>query len=85
MISAKEAPLARPIIARIFAPFLSARGILASFAIAGLAAFLPALASFFGAAALVLQPLAAVWPSLAPFFLLAAFFGEAFSDLRWSC
>jgi hypothetical protein len=61
MISARVAPLARPIISRIFAPLLSARGVLA-FARAGLAAFLPALASFFGAAALALPPLAAFWP-----------------------
>ena len=56
-ISARVAPLARPISSRIFAPLLSARGVLASLAGAGLAAFLPALASFFGAA-LALPPLA---------------------------
>src|ERR1700730_14902114 len=58
MISAWLAPLRRPISARIFAPLLSARGVLASFAGAGLAAFLPVLASFFGAA-FGLLPLAA--------------------------
>jgi hypothetical protein len=40
MISARVAPLARPISSRIFAPLLSARGSVA-FALAGLAAFLP--------------------------------------------
>jgi hypothetical protein len=50
MISARLAPLGRPISARIFAPLLSARGVLPSLAGAGLAAFLPALASFLGAA-----------------------------------
>src|SRR5580658_9834892 len=52
MISARVAPLARPIMSMIFAPLLSARGALALFAGAGFAAFLAALASFFGAAAL---------------------------------
>jgi hypothetical protein len=50
MISASVAPLGRPISSRIFAPLLSTRGVLASFARAGLAAFLLALACFFGAA-----------------------------------
>src|SRR5216684_1738353 len=50
IISARLAPLGRPISSRIFAPLLSARGVLASLAWAGLA-FLPALASFFGAGA----------------------------------
>ena len=54
MISARVAPFARPIISRIFAPLLSARGALALRS--GLAAFLLALASFFGAAALALAP-----------------------------
>ena len=79
IISARVAPLARPIISRIFAPLLSARGALAFFAAAGLVAFLATLASFFGAAALVLAPLAAFSPLGAPFFWLAAFFEEAFS------
>jgi hypothetical protein len=56
---------------------LSARGVLASLAGAGLA-FLPALASFLGAA-LILPPLAAFWPLGAPFFWVAPFFEEAFS------
>src|SRR5438552_11387664 len=43
-ISARVAPFGRPISARIFAPLLSARGVLASLVAAGLAAFL-ALAS----------------------------------------
>src|SRR6266849_11010445 len=79
MISARVAPLARPIMSMIFAPLLSARGALAFSAGAGLAGFLPALASFFGAAAFALAPLAAVWPLGAPFFWLAPFFEGAFS------
>src|SRR5439155_8919831 len=39
IISARVAPLVRPISSRIFAPLLSARGVLASLARAGLAAF----------------------------------------------
>ena len=79
MISAKVAPLGRPIIFRIFVPLVSARGVPASFARAGLEAFLRPLASFFGLAALVLPFLAVFWPSRAPFFWLAPFFEEAFS------
>ena len=75
MISAKLAPLGRPIRARIFAPLLSGRGVLASLAGAGLAAFLPVLASFLGAG-LVLPPLVAFWPLGAPFFWVAPFFEE---------
>src|SRR5215472_16964888 len=78
MISARLAPLGRPISARIFAPLLSGRGALASLA-AGLAAFLLGLASFFGVAALVLAPLAVFWPLGASFFWLAPFFEEAVS------
>src|SRR6202171_2750205 len=48
-ISARVAPLGRPIMSKIFAPLLSARGVLGSLAWAGLV-FLPALASFFGEA-----------------------------------
>jgi hypothetical protein len=59
IMSASVAPLARPIISRIFAPLLSARGVPAFFGEAGLAAFFPALASFFGAAALAFRPLGA--------------------------
>src|SRR5437868_8104051 len=77
-ISARLAPLGRPISARIFAPLLSARGVLASLAGVGFAAFLPTLAPFFGAA-LALVPLAAFWPLGAPFFWLAPFFEGAFS------
>src|SRR6266849_4355131 len=79
MISARVAPLARPIISMIFAPLLSGRGALGSFV---LAVFLPALASFFGAAALA--PLAVFWPLGAPFFWLAPFFEEAFSGATWA-
>src|ERR1700674_2990490 len=78
MISARVAPLARPIISRIFAPLLSARGALALLAV-DLAAFLPAFAVFFGAAALALVALAVFWPLGAPFFRVAPFFGEVFS------
>jgi hypothetical protein len=74
-ISASVAPLGRPISSRIFAPLLSARGVLASLVWAGLAAFLLALASFFGEAAGAL-PLALLWPLGAPFFWVAPFFGE---------
>src|SRR5215472_3584919 len=78
MISARLAPLGRPISSRIFAPLLSARGALASLARVGLVAFLPAFASFFGTG-LVLLPLAALWPLGAPVFWLAPFFEEAVS------
>src|SRR5713226_8030446 len=79
MISARVAPLARPIMSMIFAPLLSGRGALASFVRAGLAAFLPALASFFGVVALVLATLAGFSPLGAPFFWLAPFFEVAVS------
>jgi len=75
MISARVAPLARPIMSMIFAPLLSARGALASFLRAGLAAFLDA---FFGAV-LALAPLAVFWLLGAPFFWVAPFFEGAFS------
>src|SRR5579871_169743 len=76
MISASVAPFARPIISRIFAPLLSARGVLAFFAVVGLLAFL---AAFFGAAAL------ADFLALgASFFWLAPFFEEAFSGATWA-
>src|SRR5580704_14782202 len=75
MISARVAPLARPIISRIFAPLLSARG--AAALRSGLAAFLPALAPFFGATALALAPLAVFLALGTPFFWLAGFFEEA--------
>src|SRR5437879_2147125 len=68
MISAGMAPLTRPIISRIFAPLLSARGAVA-FACAGLTDFLLALASFLGAAALALfLALGATFFWLPPFF-----------------
>src|SRR6202795_1425340 len=76
-ISARVAPLGRAISSRIFAPLLSARGALASLAWAGLAAFFPAVAPFFGEA--LALPLALFWPLGAPFFWLAPFFEEAFS------
>src|SRR5436190_11812385 len=79
MISAKLAPLGLAINARIFAPLLSARGVLASLAGAGLAAFLSALAYFFGAAVLALPPLAAFWPWGASFFWVVPFFEVALS------
>src|ERR1700720_409488 len=60
MISVSVAPFARPIRSRIFPPLLSARGALALRS--GVAAFLPAFAAFFGAAALALGPLAVFWP-----------------------
>jgi hypothetical protein len=74
MISARVAPFGRPISSRIFAPLLSARGALASLAWAGLAAFFPAAAPFFGLAAL-----ARLLALGAPFFWLAPFFEEVFS------
>src|SRR4051812_15623076 len=78
MISARVAPLARPIRPRIFAPLLSARG---AVALVGwpFATFLLALAFFFGEAALVFPPLAAFWLLGAPFFWVGVFFEEAFS------
>jgi hypothetical protein len=56
-----------------FRALLSARGMLPSFAGAGLAAFLLTLASFFGLA-LAFPRWAALWPWGAPFFWLAPFF-----------
>src|SRR5688572_30416658 len=79
MISASVAPLGRPIISRIFAPLLSARGPLVFFAEVGLEAFLAILACFFAAGVLVLAPLAVFWPLGAPFFTVASFFEEVFS------
>src|SRR5262245_55590249 len=76
IISPRVAPLGRPIRARIFAPLLSARGVLAFFA-AGLADFLPT-ASFFGAF-LALGPFAVFWPLGAPFFAVACLFEAAVS------
>src|SRR5258708_5875986 len=61
-ISARLAPLGRPISPRIFAPLLSARGVLASLAWVGLA-----LPPFFGEA--LVLPLAVFWPLGAPFFI----------------
>src|SRR5258708_1499167 len=77
MISARVAPLARPISASIFAPLLSARGGLAFLVRVGLATFSPVLA-FFLAAGFVLPRLAACWPLGAPVFWLAPFFEGAF-------
>src|ERR1700674_1606400 len=76
MISARVAPLARPIISRIFAPLLSARGALAFLE---RAVDLPAFAAFFGAAALVCPAFAVFWPLGAPFFRVAPFLGEVLS------
>ena len=79
MISARVAPLARRIMSRIFAPLLSARGAVALAARSGFAAFLLALASFLGAAAL------ALFLALgAPFFWLAPFFEGAFSGATFA-
>src|SRR2546429_490736 len=79
IISASVAPLARPIISRIFAPLLSARGA-AAFARAGLPAFsfLPPLVGLPGAVAFVAL-LAVLWALDAPFFWLTPFFEGAFS------
>jgi hypothetical protein len=77
-ISAGLAPLGRPINSRILAPLLSARGALASLVWAGLAAFFPALAPFFGEV-LALLLMAAFLLLGTPFFGLAPLFGEAFS------
>src|SRR5579872_30297 len=79
IISARVAPLARPIISRIFAPLLSGRGVVVLAARSGLSAFLLALAAFFCAVALVLAPLAVLWPWGAPFSRLAPFFDRALS------
>ena len=68
LISVRVAPLPRPISARIFAPLLSARRVV-TLSRADLAAFLPDLAAFFGAA-FVLPPLAPS-PPLARALLLA--------------
>src|ERR1039457_4517099 len=88
MISARVDPFARPIRPRIFAPLLSGRGVVASFARAGLAAefaaFLPAVVllalACFLVVALALPPLVPLPPLApclalgAPFFWLTAFF-----------
>jgi hypothetical protein len=82
MIAAKVAPLGWPIKSRIFAPLLSAPGVLVFLAGAGLAAFLPTLApssaSFFGEAAGALPSSAVFWPLAAPFGWVAPFFEDAF-------
>src|ERR1035438_2814851 len=78
MISASVAPFFRWSMATTWAVLLPSRGALA-LACAGLAAFLLALASFFGAAVLALPPLAFFWPLGPPFFGLAVFFEGAFS------
>jgi hypothetical protein len=75
-ISARVALLGRPICPRIFAPLLSAGGVLASLTWAGLA-FLAALASFFGAAGRL--PLALFLLLGAPFFWVAPSLEEALS------
>src|SRR4051794_11697604 len=78
MISVRVAPLGRLIMARILAPLLSDRGVVALAALR-LAAFLPLLADFLVAAGLVLPPLAFFWPVGAPVFRVACFFEAAFS------
>src|ERR1700722_2379513 len=78
MISASVAPFARPIISRIFAPLLSARGVvlLARWSFAG---FLLARAFFFGAGALAFPAFGGLVALGAAFFWLVRFFAEAFS------
>jgi hypothetical protein len=72
-ISATVAPFGRPINARIWAPWLWARGAAVGFARAACAfAF-----DFFYGAALVLPPAAVFGLPGAPSFLLAPFFAEA--------
>src|SRR5437762_6300360 len=78
MISVRVAPLGRLIMARIFAPLLSARGVLALAALR-LPAFLLVLADFLGGVGLALPPLAFFWPLGAPVFRVACFFEEACS------
>src|SRR5215468_11342817 len=67
MISARVAPLGRPINSRIFAPLLPPRGELAS--LTGFAPLLTALGSCLGAG--FLEPLAVPWPLDEPLFGLA--------------
>src|SRR5215471_7481668 len=76
MISASVAPTGRPISSRIFAPLLSARGALGSFAPVRLTVFFAALAGFFASAGLA--PLAAFLALGASFLGLAPFFEAAF-------
>src|SRR5215472_6613372 len=78
-ISARVAPLGRPISSRIWWLLLSARGA----PVLVWAGFFPALAAGLRAA-LVWPPLAAFWPLGAPFFGLAPFFEEAFSSATWA-
>src|SRR5215468_5648160 len=71
MISARVAPLGRPISSRIFAPLLSARGALASFSAAGLPTFFTVLPDFLPADLAALAcflDLAASFFGFAPFF-----------------
>src|SRR5688500_14327917 len=84
--SASVAPLARPISSRIFAPLLSARGVLAclrallSTAFLVLVALAVALPSFAGLASFLALPALAFFAPLgAPFFGLVFFFKVAFS------
>src|SRR3984957_10962144 len=65
VISASVAPLVRPIISRIFAPLLSARG---AVAFSGSVTFLPVLAPFLVAAVRVLPPPAFFLPLEVLFF-----------------
>src|SRR5215472_1592250 len=74
MISPRVAPLGRPISSRIFAPLLSARGALSSFA----GAFFEAFPGFLVAVGLAALP--GFWPLGALFFGLAPFFEAALVD-----
>src|SRR5882724_6677724 len=78
IISVRVAPLGRLIMARIFAPLLSARGLVALAALP-LPAFLLLLADFLVTAGLVFPLLAFFWPVGAPVFWVARFFEEACS------
>src|SRR5215510_15317792 len=73
MISARVAPLGRPISSRIFAPLLSARGALASFSAADFPAFFAGLAGVFVAGLADF----ALFLAVGAFFLVLAPFFEA--------
>src|ERR1041385_8417667 len=72
MISARVATLGHPISSRIFAPLLSARGVLTSVSVASFAIFLVPLAGFFAEGTLAalagFLALGVLFFGLAPFF-----------------